>query len=834
MIYHCDLFADKDHMSYLSIIQILLFLSLFWIPQTQANSVCFIGGWPSTVRNGVCQPPWNANFENNIGIRYDQNHFCGSSNLFRCNPILHGPGDGSVPEESNGQGLASGACVPYNGDFALADQLCMERGEQNRIALQQSYENNPVFRERYDNLSNIVASNCQGNANLDLCSSLISDIRVMYQTLCNQGLDQALNAGGPRLDDLSDLALRIAQDLEERENRAPDSRAAGSCSTTMDLRGDCSAEAGNCDASDNNLNRFRNDASTRAEERQRFESTGGCPESYSCTGRPVSGGCSEGMALVCSAEYEIKVCVDTNLRVDETGTPQGFQTYNSCEQYCQSQGKRIITNNEFLVAGMGTQSQHCLSRTDRYPNNPMPDRDRNMNNPNFQTTNREVLARVDRSSCVSAYGINDMVGVLGQWVDGGETTYQFNGGLWAHHGSTLFYRTTRHPSATYQDYSIGCRCAADPLPNDSIDTASLTPVAAAVPPAVDGAGATADAAPVAAQQLTGEALALQQAGASPARDTASSGASPFAPATSPSPVARPADFTPPPEAAPAQGERGASADRAPTREPSPPIDPVEGVRDRCQIEGTDEQWRRNCENLYNAGIPPEALDYTLEIMQLNSTSFAMDQCYDSEELRESAHPSMNGHNAESIRNDLMSDGFRNKCQFVINDTDDLIPGHSCRGRMYYIDLCQGDEPQVTRDYFNIGTGTCVNGRGFTDGRNIGTTVLGAFFTNDNTFDFHPGGSRSIQPYRDLRAQIESMGGPREATAVGLIGMQNTNNLASLTGKHMHVSPYQSSLGCPSIAPENYYMIQALANNGPSLVVNFAREGMEDPQECIAE
>lgn len=802
MIYYCDRLTDKDHMSYLPIIQMIVFLSLVWSPESSANSVCFIGGWPSTVRSGTCQPPWNADFEDSIGVRYNQNHFCGSSNLFRCNPILHGPGNGSVPEENNGAGLSAGACVAYNGDFALADRLCMQRGEQNRSDLRQSYQNDPVFRERYDNLSNLVASNCQGNANLALCSSLVADIRGLYQALCSEGSDEALNAGGPRLDDLSDLSLRIAQDLEELENRAPGSRLAGSCSSTMDLRVGCSSEAGNCTASSNNRNRFRDDASTRSQERQRFESTGGCPESYSCTGRPVSGGCSEGMALVCSADYQIKVCVDTNLRVDTTGTPQGFQTYNSCQQYCRSQGKRLITNNEFLVAGLGTQSQNCLSRTDRFPSNPMPNRDRNMNNPNFQTTNREVLGQLDRASCVSAFGINDMAGVLGQWVDGGERTYQFNGGLWAHHGSTLFYRTTAHPSPNYQDYSIGCRCAADPLPNEEIVASEVSA------PDTDSP---------ASLSLSQNSTAPQAVASTPA----------LAPATSRFPASRPEGLTSS-EATSAEEERQA------TRSPASSIEPVEGVRERCQIEGTDVQWRRNCESLYDSGVPTEALDYTLNIMQLNSTSFAMDGCYNSEGLRDSNHPSMNDHTAESIRDDLMSDGFRNKCQFIINDTDDLISGHNCRGRMYYIDLCQGGEPQVTRDYFNLGTGTCRRGRGFENGRNIGTTVLGAFLTIDDTFDFQPAGASSIQPYNNLRAQISRMGGPREATAIGLIGMQNTNNLASATGKHMHVSPYQSSLGCPSVAPENYFMLQALADNGPSLVVNYAREGMEDPQECTSE
>ena len=189
---------------------------------------------------------------------------------------------------------------------------------------------------------------------------------------------------------------------------------------------------------------------------------------------------------------------------------------------------------------------------------------------------------------------------------------------------------------------------------------------------------------------------------------------------------------------------------------------------------------------------------------------------------------MMGLTDDSLEDDLLKNGLPNKCQIIINDAGERVA--QCRGKMYYIDLCQGDSPVVTETYFNMGTGTCRRGNGYRNESGIGTTLLGAFFTHNQNFDFT---LTSSQPrhYRDVARMVERAGGSREATAVSLFGLQKSNNLSSRTGKYMHVSTYQSSLGCPSIAPENYYMIEALAENGPSLVLNYHEGKMEDISQC---
>jgi hypothetical protein len=151
--------------------------------------------------------------------------------------------------------------------------------------------------------------------------------------------------------------------------------------------------------------------------------------------------------------------------------------------------------------------------------------------------------------------------------------------------------------------------------------------------------------------------------------------------------------------------------------------------------------------------------------------------------------------------------------------------------MFYIDLCSPGDAVVKEDYFNLGTGTCRGGKyGFRNGSQLHTTVKGAFFTHNKTFDFTDV-TRQKSQYQNVARKVSEAGGQPQATAIQLFGLQNTNNLASRTGKYMHVSPHRSSWGCPSVRPSNFYMIEALANNGPSLVLNWGREGMEEIERC---
>ena len=94
------------------------------IANTSSN-VCLFGGWPSN-KSGTCQVPFQSSgvaIANQIGISaYDQDDYCGSSNLFRCNPDIFGPGVESTPEitekfgningnKNNSDPYSAGICV---------------------------------------------------------------------------------------------------------------------------------------------------------------------------------------------------------------------------------------------------------------------------------------------------------------------------------------------------------------------------------------------------------------------------------------------------------------------------------------------------------------------------------------------------------------------------------------------------------------------------------------------------------------------------------------------------------------------------------------------------
>lgn len=210
-----------------------------------------------------------------------------------------------------------------------------------------------------------------------------------------------------------------------------------------DLASGC-ASIKSCDLT-NNGNKFKKSSKARAE----FERLGGCQGSLKC---PAD------TQLVCSKKYAVRVCMDTQLKQAD-GIPEGNFSYFKCQQHCLSKNRRLPTNNEWLVAASGTKAEDCLDPNAVYPiKEGASMTDLSVNKP---------LKTIPREKCKSLYGVQDMVGVLGQWIQerfknkAGRDRGKFNGGLWPQDASTQFYRTIAH-SPTHLDYSIGCRCASNP------------------------------------------------------------------------------------------------------------------------------------------------------------------------------------------------------------------------------------------------------------------------------------------------------------------------------------------------------------------------------------
>lgn len=200
----------------------------------------------------------------------------------------------------------------------------------------------------------------------------------------------------------------------------------------------------------------------------RFDPSKGTTAGFQGCPRRVE--CPSGMRHVCSDAHSISVCVDVNLIQDANGVPLGGISYRQCEQRCAARGARMLTNNEWMVAAAGTDRDTCLPRLPARIG--CSDSSQCIRRPDYNSTSQmndlsfNSHLRNPRTQCISATGIRDMVGVLGQHVTNGHARsgrIQFNGGLWAQPVSELFYRTTAHNS-TYSDYSTGCRCAVGVMP----------------------------------------------------------------------------------------------------------------------------------------------------------------------------------------------------------------------------------------------------------------------------------------------------------------------------------------------------------------------------------
>jgi hypothetical protein len=255
----------------------------------------------------------------------------------------------------------------------------------------------------------------------------------------------------------------------------------------------------------------------------------------------------------------------------------------------------------------------------------------------------------------------------------------------------------------------------------------------------------------------------------------------------------------------------------------------ESATSECDIPGQDEQWISNCHALLELdGIPKNAFRYALEGLKRNSSSFATKNCY---KMADSAHRSMMGLKKDDFEG-LLSEGIPNKCTMVVNDFDDRIKTHGgaykCQARSYYIDLCSGEKPVVEKTQTYLGYGTCKGKNGFTNQSGKGTSLLGFFVSHNKTFDF---GQKDAE-YKAVANSIRKMRGnqDRNIPSVALFGLQTTNNGAAPDYKYLHVGAYTSA-GCPSLPPEKYYLIEEMAKNGPSVVVNYKEGEMEEFEKC---
>lgn len=246
----------------------------------------------------------------------------------------------------------------------------------------------------------------------------------------------------------------------------------------------------------------------------------------------------------------------------------------------------------------------------------------------------------------------------------------------------------------------------------------------------------------------------------------------------------------------------------------------------CQIPGMSEKWKSNCSQLYSSGIPSKALDYALNVMLLNNGSFRTNMCFNEHKQFHESHPLMAGLKNNEIKDKLFSNGLSNKCQLMINNFDEKKD--ICQSASYYIDLCKENRAIIIKSDIKLGRGTCLMGRGFSNEPSNETSLLGAFFTHNQIF---PTLSLNTKEYASTLDKVKKSSEMEIVPATALFGLQRSNNRSIQDKKYLSVSPYRMSRGGVAIAPENSFIIKELAENGPSLLLNYSEGEMDKLEEC---
>ncbi len=187
-----------------SSIQIYNYLSDIFINDSFAAgsaSVCLFGGWPSN-KSGTCQVPFQSSglaVANQIGIEpYDSNDYCGSSNLFRCNPDIFGPGIATTPEitqkygningnKNNSSPFSAGICVDvskgYNNLTSDCAKISNELDQLRPKPWREDYfasSKHENFQKMQNTIANICEERAIRRANDPMCDQLEESLALTY------------------------------------------------------------------------------------------------------------------------------------------------------------------------------------------------------------------------------------------------------------------------------------------------------------------------------------------------------------------------------------------------------------------------------------------------------------------------------------------------------------------------------------------------------------------------------------------------------------------------------------------------------------------------------
>lgn len=207
-------------------------------------NTCFFGGWPS-VRNGSCGVPWSsaagAKAQSLGTSTYDSSKYCGDDNLFRCNPLIFGPGieqekvGDSLPRvngrKNNSSPFSAGICIEVNGTYNGLSKRCQEASlklDDIRVANGEKpwREGNFLNKENAEEFKNLqiqMAEKCREERqrlNSDnMCDALENSLALTASAVEAQKIaDLNMEELFPQCADIQPKAPECNDDLNEAYN----------------------------------------------------------------------------------------------------------------------------------------------------------------------------------------------------------------------------------------------------------------------------------------------------------------------------------------------------------------------------------------------------------------------------------------------------------------------------------------------------------------------------------------------------------------------------------------------------------------------------------------
>lgn len=251
------------------------------------------------------------------------------------------------------------------------------------------------------------------------------------------------------------------------------------------------------------------------------------------------------------------------------------------------------------------------------------------------------------------------------------------------------------------------------------------------------------------------------------------------------------------------------------------------ICERFNVQGQDRQYS-NCRALFRNRLVPNApaLNYTLQYWLENRDELKDPSC--------ALEGMSRATGCASCREESWTRaGFQNQCSFVINDLQrpwrERRPA-ARRTTAYYVDLCSSDPNKIVRTfYMNGGIGTPFDSsrdRGTQESEFNKSTLAGAFKLEGRVF--HQRDAYNLAAYQGI---LRRSGGT--IPAVYMAGLNSSNN-QSEADKPIHVSPFRSSWGCPSVSEETgNWLFNEMTSRGSTLYMAYAGPRFEQRGDsCI--